>query len=85
MDFPDHIWKQLKNKSADEWISALLRDGFILDENVRTERIYRHSDGRKVSIHYHSGKKTYGRRLLKALLEDIGWTESDMRRLKLIK
>lgn len=85
MSFPDHIWRQLRNKPVGKLISALLKDGFVLDEKVKTERIYRHPDGRKVNIHYHIGSRTYGRKQLKALLEDIGWTGNDLRRLKLIK
>ena len=85
MKFSRNIWSQLKGKTADELISALLKDGFLPDDKVRAERIYRHPDGRKVSIHYHTGNKCYGRSLLKALLEDTEWSESDMQRLKLIK
>ena len=85
MAFSKQAWDQLKNKTADDLISALLKDGFELDAEVRTERVYRHSDGRKVTIHYHTGSKTYGPSLLKDLLEDIGWSEKEMRRLKLIK
>jgi len=85
MGFSKNVWEQLKNITADELITALVKNGFVLDEPVRTERIYRHPDRRKVSIHYHTGNKCYGRKLLKSLLEDIGWTEADMRRLKLIK
>lgn len=85
MSFSDNVWKQVRNKSVDELISALLKDGFLLDREVRTERVYRHPDCRKVIIHYHTGSRTYGRKQLKALLEDIGWTEDDLRRLKLIK
>ncbi len=84
MKFSRNVWSQLKNKTADDLIAALIKDGWDLDEKVRTERIYRHPDGRHVSIHYHPGK-TYGPNLLKALLNDIGWSASDMRRLKLIK
>ena len=47
-------------------------------------RIYRHPVGpRRVSVHYHP-KKTYGAKMLKALLNDTGWSEDDMRRLKLL-
>jgi len=84
MIFPKHVWDQLKNKTADDLISALNKDGWKPDEMAGAEQIYRHPDGRRVSIHYHP-KKTYSPKLLKALLEDIGWTEDDMRRLKLIK
>jgi len=83
--FSKNAWAQLKNKTADELISALLKDDFVLDEKIRTERIYRNPDGRKISIHYHKGNQTYGASLLKALLEDTGWSEEDMKRLKLIK
>ena len=85
MKFSKNVWAQLKNKTADELISALEKDGFVLDNKARTERIYRHPDSRRVSIHYHTGNRGYQSGLLKALLEDIGWTENDMRRLKLIK
>ena len=85
MTFRDDIWRQLKGMTVDELVKALLKDGFVLDAAVRTERIYRHDDGRKVSVHYHSDSNTYGPGLLKALLENVAWTEKDLRRLKLIK
>ena len=85
MAYSKQAWEQLKNKTADDLISALLKDGFKLDVNVRTERVYRHSDGRRVNIHYHTRTTTYRPSLLKALLKDIGWSEKDMRRIKLIK
>ena len=49
--------------------------GYIKRTNTVAERIV---------IHYHPGK-TYGAGLLKGLLVDIGWTELDLVRLKLIK
>lgn len=85
MNYSEHVWKQLKNISADELISAMLKDGFVPDIHLKTERIYRHPDGRRASIHYHTGSTCYGPKLLKALLEDIGWIEKDLRRLKLVK
>ena len=85
MDYSKNTWQQLKGINADDLIRALIKDGFFLDVPVRTERIYRHSDGRKVSIHYHKGSNCFGRGLLKAMFDDIGWTESDMQRVKLIK
>ena len=84
MKFPPHVWNQLKNKTADDLISALKKDGWDPDEKIGAQQVWRHLDGRRVSIHYHP-KETYGPNLLKALFKDTGWTESDMRRLKLIK
>jgi len=84
MSFPPHIWQQLKNLTADDLIRALERDDWVRDIRTGAEQVYWHPDGRRVSIHYHPGK-TYGPKLLKALLKDTGWTEADLRRLQLIK
>lgn len=82
--FPNHVWKQIKNKSCDALIAALEKDGAKVDETIGAERVYLYPDGRRVLIHYHP-RKTYGPKLMKKLLADIGWSEEDMRRLKLIK
>ncbi len=84
MKYPAHLWKQIKNVTARELIAALQKDGWTLDAGSGAQQVYRAEDGRRVSIHYHS-HKTYGAKLLKALLEDIGWTARDMQKLKLIK
>lgn len=84
MSFSPHVWGQLKSITADELCRALDRDGWACDANGGSMRIYRHSDLRRVSIHYHSGK-TYGAKMLKSLLSDIGWSEEQMKALKLIK
>jgi predicted RNA binding protein YcfA (HicA-like mRNA interferase family) len=84
MDFSKQIWDQLKNISIDDFISALKKDGAILDASKGSARVYRFTDSRRVAIHYHP-HKTYGPKLLKQLIDDIGWTENDLRRLKLVK
>jgi predicted RNA binding protein YcfA (HicA-like mRNA interferase family) len=84
MGFSKQIWDQLKNKSVDDIISALKKDRAILDTTKGSAQVYLYSDGKRIAIHYHP-HKTYGPALLKALIEDIGWEEADLRRLKLIK
>jgi predicted RNA binding protein YcfA (HicA-like mRNA interferase family) len=84
MSYPSHIWNQLKGITAAELCRALQKDGWTVDFRKGAERVYRAPDGRRVSIHYHP-HKTYGSNLLKALLADIGWTQKDMKRLKLIR
>ena len=84
MSFPSHIWGQLKGISAKELISALERDKWVRDCTVGAEQIFRKGPGRRVSIHVHPSK-TFGPKLLKSLLADIGWTEKEMRDLKLIR
>ncbi|MDE1961155.1 MAG: type II toxin-antitoxin system HicA family toxin [Xanthomonadaceae bacterium] len=84
MSIPSHIWRQLKNLTADDLIAALERDNWTCDKKGGSMRIYLSQDEkRRVSVHYHP-KKTFGAKLLQGLLKDIGWTEADMSRLKLI-
>jgi len=84
MKFPKNIWNQLKNKSPKDLMSALEKDGAIPEESRGAVIGFRYPDGRRVVIHYHPNK-TYGPRLIKALIEEIGWTIDDLQRLKLIK
>jgi len=84
LNYPPHIWDQLKNLTAEELISALKRDGWARDTNCKAEHVYLHPVRGRISIHFHPGK-TYGPKLLKGLLADIGWTVADLRRLKLVK
>lgn len=82
--WPDHIWAQLKNLTVDELVRALEKDEWVLARSSGARRWYRHPNGQGVSIHYHP-HKTFGPRLLQQLLERTGWTEADLRRLKLIR
>ena len=84
MKYPSHIWNQLKNIKCDDLIRALNKDEWKRDETRGAAQIFRHLNGNRVSIHYHPNK-TYKPGLLKSLLQDIGWSEKDLRRLKLIK
>lgn len=84
MKYSSNVWDQLKNLTADHVVQALKKDGWILDETSGAIHVYRKPDGKRVSIHYHP-RKTYGPKLLKNLLDDIGWSESDMKKLKLVK
>lgn len=84
MNWTKQTWDQVKNTTADELKSALEKDGWAYDETRGAILVYRHPDGRRATVHYHPNK-TYGANLLKALIGDIGWSERDLRRLKLIK
>jgi predicted RNA binding protein YcfA (HicA-like mRNA interferase family) len=84
MNFSKEVWDQLKNKCSQDLISALQRDGAMQDMCRGAVQVFRYPNGKRVTIHYHP-KKTYGRKVLRTLLEDIGWTEDDLRRLKLVK
>jgi predicted RNA binding protein YcfA (HicA-like mRNA interferase family) len=87
MAFAPNVWNQLKNLTADNLISALERDGWEQDpasKGATIGYIKRASPNQRIVIHYHP-KKTYGPKLLKALIADIGWTEEDLKRLRLIR
>jgi predicted RNA binding protein YcfA (HicA-like mRNA interferase family) len=84
LNYTAEIWDQLKSLKPEDLVSALTRDGWARDATCKKEQVYRHPTGKRVSIHYHPGK-TYGPKLLKALLADIGWSVAELRRLKLVK
>lgn len=84
MKYPTNVWNQLKNKTARDFIRALKKDGAERDETMGAEQIFRYPDGRRISIHFHPNM-TYKPKLLKALLEDTGWSIEDMKRLRFIK
>lgn len=83
MSFKPHVWDQLRSMTADELIAALTKDGWQRDITTGAVQAYLRA-GVRVTVHYHP-KKTYGAKLLKGLIADIGWSEDDLRRLKLIK
>ena len=83
--YSKQTWDQLKNTTSADLIKALKGDGFTLFDRRSNIQLYIHKDGRRATIHWHP-KKTYGRGLLKALIEDVGWiTDKDLRRVGLIK
>lgn len=87
MAFPKLVWDQLKNCTAGELIRALKADGWKEDITRGATRAFLNSVGhtkRRVVIHYHP-QKTYGLGLLRKLIQDIGWSQDDLKRLRLIK
>jgi len=86
MAYPGHVWAQLRNLTARDLSGALHRDGWVRDTKGGSQYVYRKAGDppRRVSIHMHPGK-TYGAKMLQAVLEDIGWSIEDLRRVKLIR
>jgi predicted RNA binding protein YcfA (HicA-like mRNA interferase family) len=84
-DLPELV-HLLRNTPVRELVSALRRDGFVLERETRTGgRIYSHPDGRLTVIHYHHGSDTLTRRTLRSVLEATRWTLEDIRRLRLVR
>ena len=74
----------LKNLTAKKIITALERDGWVREITSGATLAFYKPPRKRVVIHYHPNK-TYGPKFLQGILEDIGWTEKDMKKLKLIK
>ena len=79
-------WRQLRSLTAREIIAALIRDGFTLRSKSSAHQRFRHPDGRRVTVSFHSPGETFAPKTLRSMIElEARWTEDDLRRLKLIK
>jgi predicted RNA binding protein YcfA (HicA-like mRNA interferase family) len=77
------VWRQLKALSADDFIRALEKDGWVRD-GTASRSVAFIKNATRLTVHYHP-QKEYGDKLLKVLLEKTGWSVDDLVRLKLVK
>ena len=78
-------YSRLRSLTAREIIAALLRDGFSLDRQSGAHRLYRHPDGRRVTVSFHRAGETFEIKTLRSILElQARWEENDLSRLRLI-
>ena len=78
-------WSALRSLTARELISALVRDGFLLSRQTGSHQLYRHPDGRRVTLSFHQPGQTFRPKTLRSMIEkEAGWTTDDLIRLKLI-
>jgi predicted RNA binding protein YcfA (HicA-like mRNA interferase family) len=75
---------KLKNTPVRDLLQALEQDGFQYRKRKGSQRVYRHSDGRRVVIHYHHPKDTLPLGTLHNFLQGTRWIEDDLKRLGLI-
>jgi predicted RNA binding protein YcfA (HicA-like mRNA interferase family) len=67
-------------------IRALVRDGFVLDRQSGSHQLYRHPDGRRVTVTFHHPGQTFAPKTLRSMLDlQARWSEHDLRRLGLIR
>ena len=74
-----------RNLTARKFVNALLRDGFLVVRQKGSHQTYRHPDGRTVTVIFHHSGATFRPGTLEDMITEAGWTESDLRRLKLLK
>jgi predicted RNA binding protein YcfA (HicA-like mRNA interferase family) len=53
-------YRALRSITAREIISALVRDGFLLDRQSGSHQLYKHLDGRRVTVTLHHPGQTCG-------------------------
>jgi predicted RNA binding protein YcfA (HicA-like mRNA interferase family) len=61
-------------------ISELREDGGSSGSHQR----FQHADGRRVTVSFHKPSDTFAPKTLKSIITQAGWSEEDLRRLKLI-
>lgn len=76
---------QLRSTTTRALCSALERDGFVLDRQRGSHRIYYNpTDNRRVVVSYHGEGATIPYGTLKGIITDLDWTIEDLKRLQLI-
>jgi len=88
-EYSYNSWNQIRNLDPLQIIKALKKDGWIADKDSSAPYAYfkvleNSSNVLRIVVHFHP-KKHYSEKVLKRLLDDIGWREDDLLRLKLIK
>ena len=78
-------YSHLRSLTARELISALARDGFVLDRQGGAHQLYLHPDRRRVTVSFHRPGETFEMKTLRTMIEtQARWTDEDLRRLRLI-
>ena len=81
--YDKRVWSQIRAISVERLMRALRADGWEEEKSRSATRPF-YKEGRRVVIHFHP-RKTFGPKILKGILESIGWSEEDLKRLKIIK
>jgi predicted RNA binding protein YcfA (HicA-like mRNA interferase family) len=78
-------FSRLRSLTARQLAAALGSDGFELRRQKGSHRHYVHPDGRRVTLSFHHSSDTFRPGTLRSIIElQAGWTEEDLRRLRLL-
>ena len=79
-------WSHLRSLTARQLARALVDDGFELVRQSGSHRRYAHTDGRRVTLSFHSSGETLRIGTLRSIIEiQAGWNERDLKRLGLLE
>ncbi|MGZ9035357.1 MAG: type II toxin-antitoxin system HicA family toxin [Rhodospirillales bacterium] len=82
----DIDWSRLRSITARHLVSAIRRDGFSEVRQAGSHRLYRHPDGRRVTITFHQPGQTFPPKTLRSMLQvQARWTMDDLKRLRLMR
>ena len=78
-------YSRLRTITAREIMAALFRDGFQLEHVRGSHHLFRHQDGRRVTVSFHGRSETFRPKTLRSILEvQAKWNENDLQRLGLL-
>ena len=66
--------------TARQFIKALQEDGFTETRVSGSHHRFKHPDGRVTTLSYHKRSDTFPIGTLKGMVEDVQWSEEDLRR-----
>ncbi len=75
-------YRRLRKLTAGELVRALMRDGFVLRNQVGSHMRFVHHDGRRVTVTFHRSGQTFPPKTLKTMIEkQAQWSAEDLERL----
>ena len=78
-------YSRLRSLRARRLIRALKKDRFYEEGSKGALRLFKHPDGRRITIHLHNMGQTFAVGTLKAIIEEQArWMEADLERLGLL-
>jgi len=78
-------YSKLRSLTARELFSALTRDGFRIERQSGSHYQLRHPAKGRVTLSFHHSRDTFPPKTLRSIIQDAGWEEEDLKRLKIIK
>lgn len=78
-------YSKLRSLAAKRIISALNKDGFYLDRESGSHQQYLRPNKGRVTVSFYHPSDTFPPKTLKKVIQEAGWIEKDLKRLKLLK
>ena len=78
-------YSKLRSLTARELMSALIKDGFYIDRESGSHYQFLHPNKGRVTLSFHHTRDTFPPKTLKSIVQDAGWNEEDLKRLKILK